>query len=466
MLLAPDSRPRPEVRLTRFRKATRVALICGFGAMLSLLIFASVHLIRGLNHLQVATIESDRQFLENDRLLDRLRLTFFSMGTNLRDYLLDPNPTTAEQSLATLLRQSAEMKTTIRDYRAVMPREDRPALLQFEETHEKYWKVVMPVLEWDHVRRKRDGFTYLQQYVFPARLQLLEVADELGRLNEMRLRASDVQFADIAREVRQRMVVNTVIAVALGGILCLLTSIYILRLERDLAVRYLEISQARAELETLSAGIVAAQEEERRGISRELHDEVGQSLSALLVDVGNATAAAGKDNPRLLDNLRSIRRLAEGSLQVVRNMSLLLRPSMLDDFGLVPALRWQAREFLRRHAVEVEVKASEIADSLPDPVNTCIYRVVQEALNNVARHADATHVSVFVRNESGRVLVAIQDNGKGFNPTSEKGLGLLGIEERARHFGGRARVESAPGKGTLVQVELPLPEPLVEGVPA
>jgi len=144
---------------------------------------------------------------------------------------------------------------------------------------------------------------------------------------------------------------------------------------------------------------------------------------------------------------------------VVRNMALLLRPSMLDDLGLVPALNWQAREVARRTGTKVRVDAEDVADDLPDEYRTCIYRVVQEALHNATRHAKAATVKVTVRREQAAVRVVIQDDGVGFDPRHGKGVGILGMEERVRHLAGVFKVESAPGRGTTVSIFLPLQKP-------
>src|SRR5205085_10374019 len=160
-------------------------------------------------------------------------------------------------------------------------------------------------------------------------------------------------------------------------------------------------------LPELSARLLSAQEEERRSISRELHDEVGQSLSALLMEAGNAAARVSPDSTEVRRHVESIKRLAEASVQVIRNMSLLLRPSMLDDFGLVPALEWQAREMSKRTGLRVQVAAEESTDELPDELKTCIYRVVQEALHNCARHSQARTVKVVVRQEASKIILSV-----------------------------------------------------------
>ncbi len=137
-------------------------------------------------------------------------------------------------------------------------------------------------------------------------------------------------------------------------------------------------------------------------------------------------------------------------------MTLLLRPSMLDDFGLVPALEWQAREVSKRTGLRVHVAAEESSDELPDQLRTCIYRVVQEALHNCARHAGARNVRVIVRQEPRRMVLSVEDDGHGFDPGRVRGLGLVGMEERVTHLGGVFEVQSRPGSGTRIAAELPL----------
>ena len=137
---------------------------------------------------------------------------------------------------------------------------------------------------------------------------------------------------------------------------------------------------------------------------------------------------------------------------------LLLRPSMLDDFGLVPALKWHAREMSKRTGLNVVVEADDDADDLPDDHKTCIYRLVQEAVNNSARHANARTVEVVVKHEGEHVRFTVRDDGSGFDTRFVRGLGMLGMEERVRRLGGEWRIESQLGRGTLITAELPVIE--------
>jgi signal transduction histidine kinase len=183
---------------------------------------------------------------------------------------------------------------------------------------------------------------------------------------------------------------------------------------------------------------------------------VGQSLTAILMETEGAACA--EDPAEVRDHLASIRAMAEKTVNEVRDLALLLRPSMLDDFGLVPALKWQARETAKRTGLHVAVHADEEADDLPEEHQTCVYRLVQEALNNSARHASARNVEVRVARDGTRVRFSVRDDGAGFDPRLVRGLGLLGMEERVRRLGGTVRIDSQPGRGTLVNAELPVAE--------
>jgi signal transduction histidine kinase len=211
---------------------------------------------------------------------------------------------------------------------------------------------------------------------------------------------------------------------------------------------------ARGSLRELSAKLVRAQEEERRALSRELHDEAGQSFSAILMEAENLLDM--DPDPSLRPHLESVRNLAHRGLIETRNMALLLRPSMLDDFGLVPALNWQAKETAKRTGLRVQLSAADLPDNLPEEHKTCIYRIVQEALNNVARHAQASTVQITLQCTPNEIALNVQDDGVGFDPERVRGLGLLGIKERVHHLGGLFAIDSQAGCGASLKVILPL----------
>jgi signal transduction histidine kinase len=251
------------------------------------------------------------------------------------------------------------------------------------------------------------------------------------------------------------------LALSLGAATMLATgsAIYIARLERETRFRYDQVAAGRVEMGKLSQRLVAAQEQERKSISRELHDEVGQTLNALLVDAGNLQKRIPEGDVQSRELLSSIQRLADTSVNEVRDIALLLRPSMLDDLGLTAAIQWQAREVSRRTGLAVKVSADAEADHLPEGLSICLYRVAQEALQNVVRHAQAKTVHIELKQEIDRLVLSVHDDGIGFDAENIRGLGTVGMEDRLRQIGGVLRVASQPGKGATVVAEVPIRSP-------
>jgi signal transduction histidine kinase len=206
--------------------------------------------------------------------------------------------------------------------------------------------------------------------------------------------------------------------------------------------------------------IVEAQELERRRLSRELHDETGQALTSILLGLKTLEETSGK--PEFPKAIGQLRELVVGTLQDVRRLALELRPKALDDFGLVPALERLTSTFAEQTGIAVELEARLPEARLPSEVETVLYRVVQEALTNVVKHAHAEHVSILLSHRDGRIAALIEDDGRGFAPhmlkTAEQtGLGLLGIRERVSLLNGQVTLESTQDSGTTILVEVPLP---------
>jgi signal transduction histidine kinase len=201
--------------------------------------------------------------------------------------------------------------------------------------------------------------------------------------------------------------------------------------------------------------IVSGQEQERRRLSRELHDETGQALTSILLGLRSIEDAQGTE--RFPAALAELREMVVATLQDVRRLAVELRPKALDDFGLVAALERLTSSFAEHTGITVDLE-SQLEDArLPDEVETVLYRVVQEALTNVVKHAQAEHVSVLLHPRPGRVAVVIEDDGRGFTDREEgsDGIGLLGMEERVALVGGSLAVESSAGVGTTIAVEVP-----------
>jgi signal transduction histidine kinase len=373
--------------------------------------------------------------------------------------LLEPQAGKAEGHRYTLLETRKDMDAALQQYLQLLSRSEAQPFRVLTEELAAYWRILEPTFEWTAEQRQRAGYAFLRDEVFPRRTSMLAIADQIGRFSEAQLNSGKVAVQWGFRQFRRRLMVTVVLTIALGFLLAMFSIRKILKLEGTSARHYTEMSQARVELKRLSARLLEAQEEERRLISRELHDEVGQALTAVLLEMANlSNLIRGKDEAALPKKVDEIKRLLEESIGVVRNMALLLRPSMLDDLGLVPALQWQAREASKRSGLWVKVAAEGVSEELTEDHKTCIYRIVQEALHNIVQHANARNVRITVTQEPDRLLLSIQDDGRGFNPPQERGMGLIGMEERVSALGGRLVVESASGEGTVLRVALPLPQ--------
>jgi two-component system sensor histidine kinase UhpB len=231
-----------------------------------------------------------------------------------------------------------------------------------------------------------------------------------------------------------------------------------------LAAHAATIEANRQSLRTLSLQVISAQEDERKRIARELHDETSQSLASLLISLERIDAVIPDDLPHLKERLRAARSLTTRAIDDLRTLVADLRPLVLDDLGLAPAIRWYASDRLEPEGIDVTVDADPDLPRLPTHIETAVFRIAQEAISNVLNHADAGQVRVRLSHGNGLEL-EIEDDGVGFDstrlvpPDSRQHMGLFGIRERAAALGGEARVESTPGEGTRVSVMIPLETP-------
>jgi signal transduction histidine kinase len=237
-----------------------------------------------------------------------------------------------------------------------------------------------------------------------------------------------------------------------------------------------QVKEARQRLQALSNQLLKAQEEERRAITHELHDEVGQDLSALIMQLGTAKSLLPKSARPARSILEEVEALIQQMLENLRTIIAGLRPPVLDDLGLIPALHRLGDELQEKTGMQVEIQTPHLSERLPAPLEVALFRIVQEALTNVRKHAHAQRVSITLAKENGKVLLSVQDDGVGFEkqtapPRSSGDLilgggwripaghfGLIGIQERVTQLGGRLDLTSALGQGTTLRVEIPLTE--------
>jgi signal transduction histidine kinase len=215
---------------------------------------------------------------------------------------------------------------------------------------------------------------------------------------------------------------------------------------------------AREQMGDLASYLQDAREEERKHIAREIHDELGQTLTALQYDLSQLAKRLPRDEPGLRERADEMAALIDGSMHTVRRVTTQLRPGLLDDLGLAAAIEWQAGEFSERTGVASDLSLQGEDGELPSDIVTALFRILQEALTNVTRHAQASNVTIELDVDRDQVLLKIGDDGRGIagsETADPQALGLLGMRERARALGGDVTIEGVRGRGTSVTVRFP-----------
>lgn len=393
--------------------------------------------------------------------LRQVRSDIYLSAIYVRDYLLDNERARDPEYREQLAAFRASSRAALSELSTLLPDdgEGRDASTRLHASLEEYWTNFEPLFYWTPAEKIERSADFVRQEVLHRREEVLALAREIETLN-------DATYNEQRGEIVQRR------AAFQQGLLRLLWQTLILGLiVSAVAVNRLRLLERRADeqrafteaaeqrMRALSQQIVATQEEERRKLSRELHDHVGQLLTGLRMALGRVERAGPEGAAaRIGAPMADARLIVDDLTSIVRDLASGLRPSMLDDLGLQPALEWLGRDVSRRCGLPVTVSVEGDLDALPDGHRTCAYRVVQEALTNVVRHAQARRVDVAVRCWPGALEIAVTDDGVGFRTDQRsEGLGLRGLEERVKELAGSVRVASAPGTGTTLTVHLPVP---------
>ncbi len=437
---------------------TRIALFVGFGGLLFLLAVLGLSAISFLSQIRSREDKIRQDYVNRDRVLQGLRSDIYTSGTYIRDFLLDTNDAFATAHRDQFLETQRQLLSEAAEYRRLDTAGDAAPVDQLAGELTAYIRALAPVLQWDAAQRQARAYSFMQDELLPRRMSALTLADRIQQISEKQLERNSAAVSLMVSSFRIKLLLLLVLTAGSGLTLAGISLWRLLGLEHESRRRFAEVVVAREELKRLSTELVSAQESERRRISRELHDEVGQVLSAIMLSLGGLRSAMRDNNSaEALRQLQLVEDMTARNAKVVRNMSLLLRPTMLDDLGLIPALKWLAREVSRTGSMTVDVIAESFMDDIPEEHRTCVFRVVQEALRNAARHSDARQTQVSVREEDGMLLLTVQDDGKGFAPSLETGLGILGMQERVISLAGTMKLDSHPGRGTVIRIDLPLP---------
>src|SRR5215472_1215527 len=448
--------PEKAPRTSLSERGLRQVLLLAFGGLLALMLLAGVSALFSLRQLHKVEQQVTSRFLSRTQALSEVVISLHIYDDELATFLLGDQAEELREEGTAIAGRAAKAHSALHRYPSDGGPRERQLFREIEDSLSQQESFSSAMLSLTPGDRKTRSPKFIQEQLLPRSLGILQVSQQIASLNGEELAKSNQDLLNRFGSLQSRLTSMLLAALGAGLLLSLLGSFYVLHLERQGRERYLALADSRLELEKLSARLLDIQEQERRSIARELHDEVGQALEALLVDLGRLSKLPPANEQAMRERISSLKSLAENSVKTVRDIALLLRPSMLDDLGLIPALEWQAREVSRRPGIKVDVTAENVPDSLPDAVRTCVYRVVQEALNNISRHSGARSAAITVHNGDA-LLLSVVDDGRGFDSGHVRGLGMLGMEERVRQLGGRLEIRSAPGKGTALRVTVPAP---------
>lgn len=439
-------------------KRTSILLAFAFTGLLTIIGAAAVAIWYGAGSAQREVNALHSTHLAAGDALATIRANVFLAGILTRDYLLDPDPSTSA-------RYAAQFDTirndTDRSFRTLVASsqgdEERRTLNELRKEVSGYWDPTTTALNWTSLQKAANRTAFLQDRI-RHREEIVELAGRVEQLMSANFAAEKSRITSANARFESSLGWTTGVALLLALGIAGATLARMISLEHQSAT-------AEMELRRLSGQIRMAQEQERRFLSRELHDQAGQMLTGLRMELASLSRNSSEDE--FTTRVSHAKGIVDQTLRVIRNIAMLLRPSMLDDLGLASALGWLVRDITRSGGMEIHAEIDPDIDSLPDAQCTCTYRVVQEALTNAARHSGGRNIDLTVSADDGGVSGAVVDDGQGFHVAAAKragagyavkGLGLIGMEERIRELGGTLRVSSAPGRGTRVEFRLPRPQ--------
>jgi signal transduction histidine kinase len=439
----------------RIRFSTWPVAAVGLASLLVLIVIAMLTTSRKAEDIYRQLDQLNSHHHEVDAKLRRLRSDVNLSGIFVRDYLLDISRKNAPEYRQRLAEFRKGNMATLDELDALAP-PHQVQIRKLREQLEDYWQIFDPLFDWTMPQKILFSANFLRREVVPRRDAALAIAEEIEKLNNANLaeqRAEVTRRQDAFRdELREFMWQCLLLGVAVSLIVVFQLRI----LERRSVEQRLLAERAEREMRQLSQRLVDTQEEERRHLSRELHDHVGQVLTALRMELGRIERGRAPHDARLGAAVAEAKQLVDTMFRTVRDLALGLRPSMLDDLGLRAALEWHVRDIIRRYGVDVELAIDGDVDTLPDRFQTCVYRAIQEALTNCVRHARAKTIAVKITAASRVLTITVTDDGVGFDQAAaHPGLGLRGIEERVKEIGGTLTITSRPGQGTALVIQLP-----------
>lgn len=403
-------------------------------------------------HQQILAVEDTYRHIEN--VVESIRSDTSRIAVLRRDRLLAQG--TLESDYAMQLEHlRGKTEASLAELKSLRPQRSSRPVERLETALNSYVKALS--IEFQQAPAETRG-RFMDDGFGSETMPIFAITEELGKLNEENFESRRRDLSQSVVNLQNDIWETLLTALVLGAIIAGASVFRISSLEQESAAHQQASQTAEERLRHLSQQLVSSQEQERKALSRELHDEIGQLLTALRMELGNLERGRAAQGVEADPHLDQAKKLAESTLRTTRDIAMGLRPAMLDVLGLGPALEWQVREFTRRYHTPIKLEVDGDLREVPDPHRTYLYRIVQEGLTNCARHAQAKNIHVKLEDAGGKLAVLVEDDGVGFDQHAGVvyGLGLLGMTERVRELCGQMSIQSEPGKGTRIEVVLPL----------
>jgi signal transduction histidine kinase len=440
------------------RFSIRAALALGIAVTLGLWLFTGYTFTRRIDDVERQAALVTARYTRAQELLATVRTQVLLSSVRVRDALLNPDPASLDGYRAEVQAIQRVIVQALDDYEPVIgAAAEQEQVANMRREVDEFHRTSLAVLA--DARGQSPGAVreLLNRQIVPRREAAIKISEDIQTLNRLVFIRQQGEIAEIYRTAERQSWRRLGLALAVSVGVLLLAGLYASRLERRLRRQLERDARLTQELHGATVKLIGAQEEERRTIARELHDEVGQVLTAIKMELEIAQRQL-ESRGLPAEPLAEAQAIADGGLRTVRDITELLHPAALGDLGLAAAVDASVRGLARRHDIKVEFSHLDMTERLAPVTEVAAYRIVQEALTNVARHSRASHCSVRLVRLSSKLVVEIEDDGSGFDPgtiRSNGGFGLVGIRERAAHLGGTFQIKSAPGQGTRVSVELP-----------
>lgn len=443
------------------RFSIRAAVFLGFVLTLGIWLFAWYPLNMRIAEAQVEAAAINERYMRAQEVLSSVRTQVVYAQVYLRDALLDPDPQALAGYRAQLAAASRAVDDALKRYVPVSDSEaEREQFTRLRQEVDAFRVMMLDVFSTSGPRAPEAVRRLLTSRITPSRDSVISVSEQVQGLNRSGYVRQQSEIAGVYHDVQQQVWVRLGVALLIGLAIAGLAVFYAGRLEGRIRQHMARNLQITRDLQRLSAKLVTAQEEERRGIARELHDEIGQALTAVKVELTLAQRSVENAGGPLhgLENARSITDVA---LQQVRDLSHLLHPAMLDDLGLIPTVESYVKRFDQRYAIRAELLHEGVQERLAPEIEASVYRIIQEAMTNVAKHSKAAMCRVQLKQLVNTLWVQVEDDGVGFDADGvitgdRRGLGLVSIRERVSQLAGRVWIHTAPGQGTRLTVEMPV----------